>query len=143
MQSSSESFLASTLKFNRFSYQTMCLFCIVATQSLQSKQNIHFLCYSQALFEFFVLVDYNLQFRCCCILTFIAKKHTVLQEDEKWLLDSNLPSRAVFHSQSQSSPLHHDTSAMLSILLDDSKSDTDIKYLFNTFMQSMHQLNPH
>ena len=38
---------------------------------------------------------------------------TILLEDKDWLQNLNLPSCAVFYSQSQPSPLHQDTSAML------------------------------
>ena len=67
---------------------------------------------------------------------------TVLIEDEKWLQDTNSSSWAVFHSQSQPIRPCQDTSVMLPILPDNSKSPATIKYLLRVLMQSMHQLNP-
>ena len=67
---------------------------------------------------------------------------TVLIKDEKWLQDTNSSSSAVFHSQSQPIPPYQDTSVMLPILRDNSKSPATIKYLLRVLMQSMHQLNP-
>ena len=67
---------------------------------------------------------------------------TVLIKDEKWLQDTNSSSSAVFHSQSQPIPPYQDTSVMLPILRDNSKSPATIKHLLNVLIQSIHQLNP-
>ena len=67
---------------------------------------------------------------------------TVLIEDEKWLQDTNSSSSAVFHSQSQPIPPYQDTSVMLPILRDNSKSPATIKHLLNVLIQSIRQLNP-
>ena len=67
---------------------------------------------------------------------------TVLIEDEKWLQDTNSSSWAVFHLQSQPIPPCQDTSVMLPILRDESKSPATIKHLSNVLIQSIHQLNP-
>ena len=67
---------------------------------------------------------------------------TVLIEDEKWLQDTNSSSWAVFHPQSQPISPCQDTSVMLPILRDDSKSPATIKHLLNVLIQSIHQLNP-
>ena len=67
---------------------------------------------------------------------------TVLIKDGKWLQDTNSSSWAVFHSQSQPISPCQDTSVMLPILRDDSKSPATIKHLLNVLIQSIHQLNP-
>ena len=67
---------------------------------------------------------------------------TVLIKDGKWLQDTNSSSWAVFHSQSQPILPCQDTSVMLPILRDDSKSPATIKHLLNVLIQSIHQLNP-
>ena len=67
---------------------------------------------------------------------------TVLIKDGKWLQDTNSSSWAVFHSQSQPISPCQDTSVMLPILRDDSKSPATTKHLLNVLIQSIHQLNP-
>ena len=67
---------------------------------------------------------------------------TVLIKDGKWLQDTNSSSWAVFHSQSQPISPCQDTSVMLPILRDDSKSPATIKHLLNVLIQSIRQLNP-
>ena len=63
-------------------------------------------------------------------------------EDEKWLQNTNSSSWVVFHSQSKPIPPCQDTSVMLPILRDDSKSPATIKHLLNVLIQSIYQLNP-
>ena len=79
---------------------------------------------------------------CTKPITLKQVEDTVLIEDEKWLQDTNSSSWSVFHSQSQPIPPCQDTSVMLPILRDDSKSHATIKHLLNVLIQSIHQLNP-
>ena len=61
-----------------------------------------------------------------------------------WKTKSGLShsSWAAFHSKSRKHPVCNDTSAMLPILPDDSKSSATIKNLINVLIQAVDFLNP-
>ena len=63
-------------------------------------------------------------------------------EDEKWLEDPDQSSWAVYHSKCREPATCKDTSAMMPILRDDSKSPATIKHLINVLIQSINFLNP-
>ena len=66
----------------------------------------------------------------------------VLLENETWLQDASSTSWAVFHARSQSGLLHQDTSVMLPIFRDDSRSASTIKHLLGALIKSIRYLNP-
>lgn len=75
-------------------------------------------------------------------VTSIQADKSTLLEDKEWLQDPSHSSWALFNSKSQVHPVCNDTSAMLLILRDDSKSPAAIKYLVNVLIQSVDFLNP-
>ena len=62
--------------------------------------------------------------------------------EKRWLEDPDRCSWAVHHSKGREPAPHKDTSAMIPILRDDSKSPATIKHLLNILMQSINFLNP-
>ena len=72
----------------------------------------------------------------------IQVDESVLLEDKSWLRGPSQSSWAVFHSRSREHPVCNDTSAMIPILRDDSKSPATIKHFINVLIQSIDFLNP-